>query len=77
MSMNMVIVPTRQATQRGGINSLESIFGLLTSLKMRALVCVFFVPTDVKYEHDVSFSFAYVMGEREYADCGMQSIHIL
>jgi hypothetical protein len=61
--MNMVIILARQATQRGGINSLESIFGLLISLKIRALVCVFFVPTDVKYEHNESFNYAYVMGE--------------
>jgi len=30
-------VPARQATQPGGIGSLESILGLLKSLKIRAL----------------------------------------
>jgi hypothetical protein len=32
----MVFVPARQATQPGGIGSLESIHGLLISLKIRA-----------------------------------------
>jgi hypothetical protein len=32
----MVVVPTRQATQPGGIGSLESILGLLKSLTIRA-----------------------------------------
>jgi hypothetical protein len=31
-------VPARQATQHGGIGSLESILGVLKSLKIRALV---------------------------------------
>jgi hypothetical protein len=35
---NRVVVPARQDTQPGGIGSLESIFGLLQSLKIRALV---------------------------------------
>ncbi len=35
------MVPARQATQPGGIGSLESIFGLLKSLKIRALVGAF------------------------------------
>jgi hypothetical protein len=35
--MNRVVVPARQATQPGGIGSLESILGLLKSLKIRAL----------------------------------------
>ncbi len=33
----MVVVPARQATQPGGIGSLESILGLFRSLKIRAL----------------------------------------
>jgi len=37
-SRNRVIVPARQATQPGGIGSLESILGLLKSLKIWALV---------------------------------------
>ncbi len=37
-SRNKVVVPTRQATQPGGIGSLESILGLLKSLKIRALI---------------------------------------
>ncbi len=36
-SRNKVVVPARQATQPGGIGSLESILGLLESLKIRAL----------------------------------------
>jgi hypothetical protein len=32
----MVVVPACQATQPGGIGSLESIFGLLENLKIRA-----------------------------------------
>ena len=36
-SRNSVVVPARQATQAGGIDSLESIPGLLKSLKIRAL----------------------------------------
>ncbi len=37
-----VVVPARQATHPGGIGSLESILGLLKSLKFRALVqCVY------------------------------------
>jgi hypothetical protein len=32
---NKVVVPGRQATQPGGIDSLESILGLLKSLKIR------------------------------------------
>jgi hypothetical protein len=32
----MVVVPARQATKAGGIDSLESILGLLKSLKIRA-----------------------------------------
>jgi hypothetical protein len=36
-SRNRVIVPARQATQPGGIGFLESILGLLKSLKIRAL----------------------------------------
>ncbi len=36
MSWNRVVVPARQATQPGGIGSLESILGLLKSLKIRA-----------------------------------------
>jgi hypothetical protein len=35
--MNWVVIPARQATQPGGIGSLESILGLLKSLKIRAL----------------------------------------
>jgi hypothetical protein len=35
-SRNRVVVPARQATQRGGIGSLELILGLLNSLKIRA-----------------------------------------
>jgi hypothetical protein len=35
-SRNRVVVPARQATQPGGIGSLESILGLLKSLKIRA-----------------------------------------
>jgi hypothetical protein len=38
-SRNRVVVPARQATQRGGIGSLESILGLLKSLKIRPLYC--------------------------------------
>jgi hypothetical protein len=34
----MVVIPARQATQPGGIDSLESILGLLKSLKIRAPV---------------------------------------
>jgi hypothetical protein len=34
--MNRVVVPARLATQPGGIGSLESILGLLKSLKIRA-----------------------------------------
>jgi hypothetical protein len=34
----MVVIPDRQATQPGGIGFLESILGLLKSLKIRALV---------------------------------------
>ncbi len=36
-SNNRVVVPTRQATQADGIGSLESILGLLKSVKIRAL----------------------------------------
>ncbi len=36
-SRNRVSLPARQATQPGGIGFLESIFGLLKSLKIRAL----------------------------------------
>jgi hypothetical protein len=36
--MNRVVVPGRQATQTGEIDSLESIFGLLKSLKNRTRV---------------------------------------
>jgi hypothetical protein len=35
-SRNRVVVPARQATQPGGIGSLESILVLLKSLKIRA-----------------------------------------
>ncbi len=35
-SRNRVVVPARQATQPGGIGSLESILGLLKNLKIRA-----------------------------------------
>jgi hypothetical protein len=35
--VGMVVVPARQATQPGGIGCLESIHGLLKSLKIRAL----------------------------------------
>jgi hypothetical protein len=39
--MNRVVIPARQGTQPGGIGSLESIIGLLKSLKIRARVpCV-------------------------------------
>jgi hypothetical protein len=34
--MNRVVVPARQATWSGGIDSLESILGLLKCLKIRA-----------------------------------------
>ncbi len=33
--MNRVVVPTRQATYADGIDSLESILGLIKSLKIR------------------------------------------
>jgi hypothetical protein len=36
-SRNRVVVPARQATQPGGIGSLESILELLQSFKIRAL----------------------------------------
>ncbi len=36
-SRNRVVVPARRTTQAGGIDSLESILGLLKSLKIRAL----------------------------------------
>jgi len=39
LSRKRVVVPARQATQVGGIEALESILGLLKSLKIRALVC--------------------------------------
>jgi hypothetical protein len=35
---NRVLVPARQPTESGRIGSLESILGLLKSLKIRALV---------------------------------------
>jgi hypothetical protein len=35
---NKVVVPARQAIQSGGIDSLESILGLLKSLKVRAVL---------------------------------------
>ncbi len=35
-SRNRVVVPAHQATQSGGIGSLESILGLLISLTIRA-----------------------------------------
>ncbi len=35
---NRVVVPARQATQPGVIGSLESILGLLKSLKIRDLI---------------------------------------
>ncbi len=38
LSKNRVVVPARQATQPGGIRSLESILGLLKSFKIRALL---------------------------------------
>jgi hypothetical protein len=37
-----VVVPTRQATQLGGIGSLESILRLLVSLKIRDLVAILY-----------------------------------
>ncbi len=37
-SRNKVVVLARQATQSGGIGSLESIIGILKSLKIRALI---------------------------------------
>jgi hypothetical protein len=40
LSRNRFVVPARQATQTGGIGSLESILGLLKSLKIRAQVAV-------------------------------------
>ncbi len=40
-SRNRVVVPARQATQLGGIGSLESILWLLKSLKIRALTIPF------------------------------------
>ncbi len=41
-SRNRDVVPSRQATQSGGIRSLESIVGLLKSLKIRAQQCNFY-----------------------------------
>jgi hypothetical protein len=43
LSRNKVVIPARQATstQPGGIDSLESILGLLKSLKIRALELCF------------------------------------
>jgi hypothetical protein len=38
LSRNRVVVPARQASQPSGISSLESILGLLKSLKIRAQV---------------------------------------
>jgi hypothetical protein len=38
MSRNRVIVPARQATLAGGVHSLESILGVLKSLRIRALI---------------------------------------
>jgi hypothetical protein len=35
LSRNSVVIPARQATQPGGISSLQSIFRLLKSLKIR------------------------------------------
>ncbi len=36
-SRNKLIIPARQATYAGGIDSLESILGFIKSLKIRAL----------------------------------------
>jgi hypothetical protein len=41
MNRNSVVVLSRQATQPGGIGSLDSILELLKNLKIRALVSVF------------------------------------
>jgi hypothetical protein len=46
--MNRVIIPARQATKPGGVGSLESILGLLKSLKIRALG-VFWSPCPSMY----------------------------
>jgi hypothetical protein len=43
--MNRVVVPARQATQPGGIGSLGLIFGLLKSLKIRALTKYSVIPS--------------------------------
>ncbi len=40
--MNRVVVPARQATQPGGIDSPESILELLKSLKIRAQDLIIF-----------------------------------
>jgi len=45
-SRDKVVVSTRQATQPGGIGSLESILGLLKSLKIRAQNNPTYVPFD-------------------------------
>ncbi len=41
LGRNSVVVPSRQATQPGGIGSFESNLGLLKSLKIRALKLIF------------------------------------
>jgi hypothetical protein len=48
-----IVVPARQATQPGGISSLESILRLLKSLKIRALACLYDnpIPTRFLYPH--------------------------
>jgi hypothetical protein len=43
---NRVVVPTRQAKQPSRIGSLESILGLLESLKIQALDCMRTVEQD-------------------------------
>ncbi len=53
-SRNRVVVPARQATQPGGIGSLESILGLLKSLKIRAQI-IYFRPWMIQIQNDTEY----------------------
>jgi hypothetical protein len=56
-SRNRDVVLARQATQPGGIGSLESILGLLKRIKIRALCCVLRTTHCTCNAHPVSSSY--------------------
>jgi hypothetical protein len=68
-SRNRVVVPARQTNQAGGVGSLESILGLLNSLKIRAL--------GRKYQHDLMYLLQSIYSDKQLPQSSFTGVFFL